>query len=68
MEAGESNLIDLMNRILAKYPDLKLFSLPKLDSKRTTELGVKGAAKLVELAMSDIKQCVTELGFPWKEL
>jgi len=27
-EAGESNLIDLMNHILVKYPDLRLFSLP----------------------------------------
>lgn len=68
MEAGESKLIDLMNHILTKYPDLKLFSLPKLDSRRTTELGMKGAASLVEAAMSDIKQAVTMLGFPWTEI
>jgi molybdopterin-biosynthesis enzyme MoeA-like protein len=68
MEAGESKLIDLMNHILAKYPDLKLFSLPKLDKQRTTELGVKGAASVVEAAMKDIKQAVTTLNFPWTEL
>lgn len=68
MEAGESNLIDLMHHILAKYPDLKLFSLPKLDKQRTTELGVKGVASLVEDAMNDIRQAVTALGFPWTEL
>ena len=68
MEAGESKLIDLMNHILTKYPDLKLFSLPKLDSRRTTELGMKGAASLVEAAMNDIKQAVTMLGFPWTEI
>lgn len=68
MDAGESNLIDLMNQILIKYPELKLFSLPKLDSNRTTEVGVKGAAKLVESAMLDIKLGVTELGFPWTAL
>jgi molybdopterin-biosynthesis enzyme MoeA-like protein len=68
MEAGESKLIDLMHHILAKYPDLKLFSLPKLDSQRTTEVGVKGAAKSVKSAMNDIKQGVTELGFPWTVL
>jgi molybdopterin-biosynthesis enzyme MoeA-like protein len=68
MEAGESRLIDLMNHILAKYPDLKLFSLPKLDKQRTTELGVKGVASLVHAAMSDIKQGVTTLNFPWTEI
>ena len=68
MEAGESKLIDLMNHILAKYPDLKLFSLPKLDKQRTTELGVKGVASLVQAAMSDIKQGVTALNFPWTEV
>lgn len=66
-EAGESRLIDLMNQILAKYPELKLFSLPKLDKQRTTELGVKGVASLVHAAMSDIKQGVTALNFPWTE-
>jgi len=68
MEAGESRLIDLMNHILAKYPDLKLFSLPKLDKQRTTELGVKGVASLVQTAMGDIKQGVTALNFPWTEV
>lgn len=65
MDAGESKLIDLMHHILSNYPALKLFSLPKLDSRRTTELGVKGAATHVEAAMNDIKQAITALGFPW---
>jgi molybdopterin-biosynthesis enzyme MoeA-like protein len=65
MDAGESKLIDLMNAILAKYPNLKLFSLPKLDKNRTIELGVKGATSHVEAAMNDIKQAITALGFPW---
>jgi molybdopterin-biosynthesis enzyme MoeA-like protein len=64
-EAGESNLIDLMNQILVKFPELKIFSLPKLDKHRTTELGVKGAQNLVNTAIAEIKQSVTALGFPW---
>ncbi len=68
MEAGESRLIDLMNHILAQYPDLKLFSLPKLDKQRSTELGVKGTAARVEAAISDIKHGVTALNFPWTEI
>jgi len=67
MDAGESNLIDLMNAILAKYPSLKLFSLPKLDSRRTIELGVKGAKNEVDLALSELKTRITELSFPWQE-
>jgi len=67
MDAGESNLIDLMNAILVKYPSLKLFSLPKLDSRRTIELGVKGAKNEVDLALSELKTRITELGFPWQE-
>ena len=67
MDAGESNLIDLMNAILVKYPSLKLFSLPKLDSRRTIELGVKGAKNEVDLALSELKTRITELSFPWQE-
>jgi molybdopterin-biosynthesis enzyme MoeA-like protein len=68
MDAGESQLIDFMNYIVEKYPETKLFSLPKLDHRRTIELGVKGAALQVNSAMSDIKQGVAALGFPWLEI
>ena len=67
-EAGESRLIDLMQRIVKRYPDLKLFSLPKLDQQRSTELGVKGPAQLVQTAMAEIKQGVSALNFPWTDL
>ena len=68
MDAGESNLIDLMNKIVAKYPELKLFSLPKLDNRRTTEIGVKGSSALAATALNEIKQSVSTLGFPWLDL
>jgi hypothetical protein len=68
MDAGESQLIDFMNYIVEKHPETKLFSLPKLDHRRTIELGVKGAALQVNSAMSDIKQGVAALGFPWLEI
>ena len=67
-EAGESRLIDLMQSIVKRYPDLKLFSLPKLDQQRSTELGVKGPAQLVHTAMAEIKQGVSALNFPWTDL
>lgn len=68
MDAGESQLIDMMRGIVAKYPELKLFSLPKLDNRRTTEVGVKGPGALANVAIAEIKQSVTALGFPWSEL
>jgi molybdopterin-biosynthesis enzyme MoeA-like protein len=68
MDAGESQLIDLMRHIVTKYPDLKLFSLPKLDNRRTTEVGVKGAAELAKTALDEIKQSISALGFPWLDL
>lgn len=64
-EAGESDLIDLMNAMLAKYPMLKLFSLPRTNQRRTTELGMKGESKQVKLAMQDLKAGVSALGYPW---
>ena len=72
-DAGESQLIDLMNAIVRKHPETKLFSLPrlgtdKLNPTKTIELGVKGAAQAVESAMVDIKTGVTEAGFPWSSI
>jgi len=67
-DAGESQLIDMMQHILAQHPDIKLFSLPKLDARRTIELGVKGATLPVKQAMQDIQQSVTSLGFPWEAI
>jgi molybdopterin-biosynthesis enzyme MoeA-like protein len=68
MDAGESQLIDLMNRIVAAYPDCKLFSLPKLDTRRTIELGLKGPTEEVEAGMREIRQAITTAGFAWCEL
>lgn len=68
MDAGESQLIDLMNQIVAAYPDAKLFSLPKLDTRRTIELGLKGPEQSVNAGMSEIRNAVTAAGFAWSGL
>jgi len=67
-EAGESDLIDLMNLMLAQYPMLKLFSLPRTNQRRTTEVGMKGTSAQVKLAMEDLKAGITALGYPWISL
>ncbi len=68
MDAGESNLLDLMNEFTEKYPSLKLFSLPHLDERRTIELGMKGDADLVTQAITEIKTKIAELAYAWSEL
>jgi molybdopterin-biosynthesis enzyme MoeA-like protein len=61
----ESQLIDLMNELLKKYPDIKIFSLPRLKPNRLVELGAKGEPMQVELAMEQMTLGVTALGFSW---
>ena len=63
----ESQLIDLMNETLQKYPEIKVFSLPKLKPNRQIELGAKGAPEQVKLAMQDLKAGVSSIGFVWRD-
>jgi len=64
-DVSESKLIDLMNEIVKKYPEIKLFSLPKLEPMKTIELGVKGPSKLVAEAMLEIQVKIVNLGYKW---
>ena len=64
-EAGESQLIDLMNECLRAYPGLKVFSLPRVTPERYVELGVRGDAAQVAPAIAMLKAGVSALGFPW---
>jgi molybdopterin-biosynthesis enzyme MoeA-like protein len=67
-EAGESQLVDLMNEIVARYPALRLFSLPHIGAVgRHIELGVRGDPDAVRIAMNEIRAGVTRLGFPWDD-
>ena len=65
-DAPESQLIDLMNECLDRFPACKVFSLPTITAEgRRIELGVKGEAKLAEQALELLRQGVRELGFSW---
>jgi len=64
-EAGESQLIELMNECLRTYPTLKVFSLPRVTPERYIELGVRGEAVQVQLAITMLQTGVSGLGFPW---
>jgi molybdopterin-biosynthesis enzyme MoeA-like protein len=65
--AYESALLDLMERIVAAYPTLRLFSLPSLLGKerKHLELGVEGDPALVERAMEEIRIEIERRGISW---
>ena len=63
-EAGESHLIDAMNRIVSGFPTTKLSSLPQhLPSGRIIELSIRGDPDAVPMAMAQMKQEVNSLGY-----
>lgn len=65
--AHESALLDLMEKVVADYPDLRLFSLPSLtgSERRHLELGVEGDKTQVDQAMEVIRQEVERRGVHW---
>jgi len=66
-DAGESQLIDLMNECIARYPGCKLFSLPSFTpAGRRIELGIRGEATQAGAALDFLRQGVVNLGFSWE--
>ena len=66
--AYESGLLDLMERIVAAYPDLRLYSLPSIGEdgqRRHLELGVEGEAARVDQALAEIRTEVENRGITW---
>lgn len=66
--AYESGLLDLMERIVAAYPDLRLYSLPSIGAdgqRRHLELGVEGDGARVDQAMAEIRAEVERRGITW---
>jgi hypothetical protein len=58
-----------MERIVAEFPTLRLFSLPSISDdgqRRHLELGVEGDPTLVERAMATIRQEVERRGITWR--
>ena len=66
-EAGESLLIDLMKAVQGKFSALKIFSLPRMQPERFIELGARGDPQQVAVALEELKQGVTAMGFPWTD-
>jgi len=66
-DAGESQLLDLMQDIVQRFPQAKLFCLPQLDKRRTIELGLKGDPLHVAQAMAEIRNYIAHTGYEWRE-
>lgn len=67
--ARESDLTPLMERFVARYPQLRLSSLPRWGGGGTDyqlELGLRGAKVPVEEAMEALQREVSSLGFRWQ--
>jgi molybdopterin-biosynthesis enzyme MoeA-like protein len=63
-EAGESSLIDMMNAVLGRHPNIKLSSLPQfIPGGRLIEFSLQGAPSEVPAAMAEAKAEITRLGF-----
>jgi molybdopterin-biosynthesis enzyme MoeA-like protein len=66
-DAGESQLLDLMQDIVQRFPQAKLFCLPQLDKRRTIELGLRGDPLHVTQAMAVIRSYIINSGYEWCE-
>ncbi len=64
-DVGESELIDLMEALIARHPDVKLFSLPHLGQHRHIELGFRGRVG-VEQAFAELSALLQQAGITIK--
>ncbi len=70
-EAGESQLILAMEAVGARYPAVKVFSLPSMGSdgsRRHVELGVRGDPAQVGEAAGALREAVRTAGFAFADV
>jgi molybdopterin-biosynthesis enzyme MoeA-like protein len=68
--AGESQLLPVMEDNVARFPQMKLFSLPSFmpDGGRRIELGVRGDPAHLDAAIAHLVAGVEAGGFRWEPL
>ena len=68
-DAHESELIELMETLLARYEGIKIFSLPRFldNDRRRLELGVKGQDDVARRAYEELKQVLTSRSVDYTE-
>jgi molybdopterin-biosynthesis enzyme MoeA-like protein len=68
--AGETQLVSVMESVAARYPGIKVFSLPSMGtdgSRRHVELGVRGNPAQVGTAIDAVRAGVKAAGFAFSE-
>lgn len=66
-DAHESQLLDVMEDVVARYPALRLYSLPTyVDRQPRIELGVKGQAEKVAAAMTEVRATLDQRGLRYQ--
>ncbi|BBP44766.1 damage-inducible protein [Thiosulfatimonas sediminis] len=70
VDGQESEWIVFMEQFEKKFPDLRLFSLPKIDDqgRRFIELGVQGFAARAQLGMLEIQEEILRRNMQWEPL
>lgn len=68
-DAHESELIEMMETLLAKYEGIKIFSLPRFldNDRRRLELGVIGQEDVARRAYEELKQVLTRQSYGYTE-
>jgi molybdopterin-biosynthesis enzyme MoeA-like protein len=68
-DAGESDLLEIMQAVVRDYPELKLSSLPQFvqNGGRLIELSVRGDAQRVAQAMLFVRTGIAKLGYPFTD-
>lgn len=67
----EGVMTPLMQEVEARYPGIKVFSLPFVGTpeiRRHVELGVRGTPAEVAPAISALREGVTQLGYVWERM
>jgi molybdopterin-biosynthesis enzyme MoeA-like protein len=66
-DTGEGALIEIMERLVAKFPEIRLSCLPHMDGDyRETELGVRGRAAHAQTAHAWLCAALDGSGFRWE--
>ena len=68
LNTPESELIDQMNLLLERYPDLGLSSLPDTRNRKRIDFGLKGPRQVVDAARAELLEWLEKEGIDWAPL
>ncbi len=69
LDVSEGQLNQTMQTLVARYPSVKLFSLPMhKDGRRMIEMGFKGEQTLIQQAQQDLLNVLSEMGVEWQTI